>query len=178
MGNIIIREPRLEDEDDFIAAMQRSQILHHPWVKSPKTSQEFGDYFQRYQQNNQKSFLVCDQSGNIAGIFNVSEIVRGFFQNAYLGFYVVAGYDGQGYMSAGLKLVLHNIFNGMELHRVEANIQPDNIHSINLVKNNGFRKEGYSPRYLKIDGQWCDHERWAITYEDWQKLLDSKNGEL
>ena len=60
MDTIIIREPRLEDKDAFIAAMQRSQDLHRPWVKSPQTPQEFGDYFQRYQQQNQKSFLVCD----------------------------------------------------------------------------------------------------------------------
>lgn len=167
MSAIIIREPRLEDKDAFIAAMQRSQNLHHPWVKSPKTPQEFSDYFQRYQQSNQKSFLVCDQLGSIAGVFNISEIVRGLFQNAYLGFYAVTDYDGQGYMSAGLKLVLQKVFKEMELHRLEANIQPDNICSISLVKNNGFRKEGYSPRYLKINDEWCDHERWAITYEDW-----------
>jgi RimJ/RimL family protein N-acetyltransferase len=72
-------------------------------------------------------------------------------------------------MSSGLKLVLNEFFNEMKLHRLEANIQPENIRSINLVKNNGFRKEGYSPCYLKINNEWRDHERWAITLEDFNQ---------
>lgn len=168
---VFIREPILTDENHFLEAIYRSQKLHHPLVKPPQTSQEFKEYIQRYQQPNQKSFLVCDPYGNITGVFNISEIVRGFFQNAYLGFYAVADYAGQGYMSAGLKLILQHVFEKMKLHRLEANIQPGNTRSIYLVKNNGFRKEGYSPHYLKINDQWQDHERWAITYEDWQKNL-------
>ena len=81
---LFIREPTLEDEKMFISAMQHSRSLHHPWVKSPETPQEFSDYYQKFQQPNQKSFLVCNHSGNIAGVFNISEIVRGLFQNAYL----------------------------------------------------------------------------------------------
>jgi RimJ/RimL family protein N-acetyltransferase len=149
--------------------MCRSQVLHYPWVAPPQNSEEFKNYLQRSQQNNQKSFLVLNQAGNITGVFNLNEIVKGSFQNAYLGFYAVADYAGQGYMSAGLNLVLHHVFTEMELHRLEANIQPENIPSINLVRNNGFRKEGYSPHYLKVYDKWCDHERWAITYEDWFK---------
>lgn len=144
---VSIREPKLEDENNFLAAMQVSQTLHQPWVKSPQTLQEFIDYFQRYQQKNQKSFLVLNQSGAIAGVFNISEIVRGLFQNAYLGFYAVADFADKGYMSAGLKLVLEKAFKELALHRLEANIQPANTRSIELVKKNGFRYEGYSPRY-------------------------------
>ena len=48
------------------------------------------------------------------------------------------------------------------LHRLEANIQPDNAASIALVRSCGFAREGYSPRYLKIGGRWRDHERWTI----------------
>jgi len=169
MNEIFIREPLLGDEDAFLIAIQKSQSLHHPWVKAPQNSEEFKDYIQRYQQTDYKSFLVFLDK-NIIGVFNISEIVRGFFQNAYLGFYAMSDYAGRGYMSAGLKLVLHNVFTEMKLHRLEANIQPINIKSINLVKNNGFRQEGYSLNYLKINDKWCDHERWAITYEDWLKI--------
>ena len=91
------------------------------------------------------------------------------FQNAYLGFYAVADFAGKGYMSAGLKLVLANVFNELQLHRLEANVQPDNMQSIQLIKKNGFRYEGFSPRYLKIDNEWRGHEHWAMTYEDFIK---------
>jgi ribosomal-protein-alanine N-acetyltransferase len=69
-------------------------------------------------------------------------------------------------MSEGIELVLRQAFGPMGLHRLEANIQPANAASIALAKGAGFRLEGFSPRYLKIDGRWRDHERWAILAED------------
>jgi GrpB-like predicted nucleotidyltransferase (UPF0157 family)/RimJ/RimL family protein N-acetyltransferase len=182
MVDVIIREPKIEDRESFISAMQRSQSLHHPRVKAPTTDKEFDEYFKRYQQSNQKSFLVYNAAGNIAGVFNINEIVRGLFQNAYLGFYGVVDYAGKGYMSAGLKLVLAKAFNELDLHRIEANIQPENTQSIQLVKKNGFRCEGFSPRYLKIDNQWCGHEHWAMTVEDFimnnKEVLDKDHVEI
>lgn len=167
MVNVKVRELKHEDKDAFLAAMQRSQALHHPWVKAPTTPKEFDEYFKKFQQPNQKSYLVCHESGHIAGVINVSEIVMGLFQNAYIGFYVTADYAGKGYMSAGLKLVLKKVFQELDLHRIEANIQPENTLSIQLVKKNGFRYEGYSPRYLKINNEWRGHEHWAMTIEEY-----------
>ncbi|MGB4191484.1 MAG: GNAT family N-acetyltransferase [Rickettsiales bacterium] len=167
MSVLIIREPKIEDKNAFISAMQSSQDLHNPWVAPPKTEIAFDDYILRSRQANQKCFLLCDDSSNIIGVFNISEIVLGQFQSAYLGFYAIANYEGKGYMSRGIKLVLKNIFEEMRLHRIEANIQPGNNSSINLVKANGFIKEGYSALYLKVDGLWRDHERYALTYESW-----------
>jgi ribosomal-protein-alanine N-acetyltransferase len=69
-------------------------------------------------------------------------------------------------MKEGLRLVLRYAFRELKLHRLEANIQPDNIPSLALVKSCGFRKEGLSPRYLKINGEWRDHERWAILADE------------
>ena len=169
MSTITIRPPTIEDKEVFLAAMLRSQSLHHPWIKAPLTSQEFDEYVQRSQQPNQKSFLAFDQSNNIVGVFNVSEIVRGLFQNAFLGFYCVVDYAGTGYMSTCLKLVLEKVFKELGLHRLEANIQPENTRSIQLVKNNGFRYEGFSPRYLKINDERRCHEHWAMTVEDYIK---------
>jgi len=169
MGALRIRALKAEDKIPFIEAMQRSQMLHDPWVDPPKNEVTFEAYLLRAQQPNQTCFLLCDAQDHMVGVFNISEIVRGMFQSAYLGFYAVAEQEGRGYMSRGLKLVLSTIFEEMNLHRIEANIQPNNSQSIHLVKANGFSKEGLSPKYLNIDGRWQDHERWALLYEDWMQ---------
>ena len=69
-------------------------------------------------------------------------------------------------MSEGVRLVLRQAFGPIGLHRVEANVQPENGRSIALVERLGFRREGYSPKYLKIGGRWCDHVRYAILAEE------------
>jgi ribosomal-protein-alanine N-acetyltransferase len=87
--------------------------------------------------------------------------VLGVFRSAYLGFYGMADYAGQGLMTAAVDQACGYAFSDLGLHRLEANIQPENRKSIALVGRCGFQKEGFSPRYLYIDGAWADHERWA-----------------
>ena len=166
MKNMNIREPLIIDEPAFLKMTRASKAYHTPWVSAPLTHQEFIDFLHRAQQPNQKSFLVLFDN-QIIGVFNLNEIVRGCFQSAYLGFYGSQSYAGKGLMSEALKMILECAFTDLQLHRLEANIQPGNIASSRLVDRNGFQKEGFSPRYLKINGEWRDHERWAITIEDW-----------
>jgi ribosomal-protein-alanine N-acetyltransferase len=65
-------------------------------------------------------------------------------------------------MGEAMRLVTRYAFDEMGLHRLEANIQPANTASIALVRSCGFVQEGYSPDYLRVFGEWRDHERWAI----------------
>jgi ribosomal-protein-alanine N-acetyltransferase len=108
------------------------------------------------------------RSRALVGAIHLNEIVRGALQSAYLGYYAFEPHAGQGLMSAGMALVLRRAFRELGLHRLEANIQPGNSRSIALARRLGFRREGFSPRYLKLGGRWRDHERWALLREEWR----------
>ena len=92
--------------------------------------------------------------------------MRGSLCSAYLGYYAFAPHNGQGLMLEGLTLVIKQAFHRLRLHRLEANVQPGNRASIRLVRRLGFRREGFSPRYLKVRGRWRDHERWALLADE------------
>ena len=125
-------------------------------------------YMRRLASETRLGYWVCTEGRELAGVVNISEIVLGNFRSGYLGFYAFVPHNGHGYMKRGISLILSEVFSRYRLHRLEANIQPGNASSRGLVGSLGFRLEGLSPRYLKIGGRWRDHERWAITAEEWK----------
>ena len=114
-------------------------------------------------------FVVLKTGGDLIGVVNIDSIVRGAFQSGYLGYYGFIPHVGLGLMREGLSQVVSRAFRELKLHRLEANIQPENERSIALVRGLGFRLEGFSPKYLKVCGRWRDHERWAILAEEWKR---------
>lgn len=164
----ILEAPSSNRRDEFLAAVARSRNLHRHWARPPRTAKEFDANLKRLQTGAHLIYWVCTADGELAGVININEIVRGVFWSGYLGYYAFAPHNGRGYMSKGLRAVMREAFRGQRLHRLEANIQPDNESSRRLVQRCGFRLEGYSPRYLKLAGRWRDHERWAITVEEWK----------
>jgi ribosomal-protein-alanine N-acetyltransferase len=161
-----LETPAPRHEQEFLAAVVRSRRLHGRWVTAPRSSAEYRLYLKERAGPRQYKYFVCDEVGGLCGVINLSELVRGSFQSAYLGYYALTPHAGKGYMTAGLELVIARAFGELGLHRLEANIQPQNERSIALVHRAGFRLEGLSARYLRIAGRWRDHERWAITVED------------
>jgi ribosomal-protein-alanine N-acetyltransferase len=163
-----IQPGRLDDESEFLEAVARSRTLHSPWVQAPRTSEAFRDYLMKRQDPRGAAFFIwLDDPRALVGVVNLDEIVRGCFLSAYLGYYAFVPHAGRGLMRQGLSQVITHAFKTLKLHRLEANIQPRNLRSKALVKALGFRREGLSPRYLKINGRWRDHERWAILADEW-----------
>ena len=158
-----------EDRDEFVDAMAQSRSVHGDWITPPATPAEFDALLRRSEDESFVSLVIrLREDGRLAGVFNISEIVRRAFQSAYIGYGGVAGLQGQGYMTEGMRLAVGYAFGELGLHRLEANIQPGNIASIALVRRCGFVREGFSEKYLKIGGEWRDHERWAVLAEDWR----------
>jgi [ribosomal protein S5]-alanine N-acetyltransferase len=168
---VVLSHPTKADADEFTAAVRASRELHRPWVDPADSAGRFAEYLDRTARADQASYLIRHADcGALIGFANISNIVRGAFQSGYLGYAAFASHVRRGLMTAGLRAVLTTAFGELGLHRVEANVQPGNAASLALVSRLGFRREGYSPRYLNVDGQWRDHERWALLADDWPEL--------
>lgn len=117
---VLLRTPTSKDYAEFIALNRASRGFHRGLVSPPTTPEQFAAFLKRSDTETSICVFIClVTDGSLIGAMSLSQIFRGGFQNAYLGY-------------------------------------------------SGFRKEGYSPRYLKVSGRWQDHERWAILAEDWQ----------
>ncbi len=168
---VYIRSPQPDDAQQFITLMEESKAFHRKWASAPTDEERFAAYITDSQRPDFEARLVCrSEDDAILGFFNISQITRGQLQSAYLGYAAAERYAGHGYMKEGMQLILALAFLELQLHRLEANIQPGNQASIALARRAGFKREGFSPRYLKISGRWRDHERWALLADDWQRL--------
>ena len=155
------------DREEFLRLAAESRTLHRPWTYPPERPEQFDELYARSRREDTVCLLAClREGGEITGVLILSQIVRGAFQSAYLGYYAHERHAGKGFMREAMIQTVAHAFGPLALHRLEANIQPGNAASVALARSAGFRLEGFSPRYLLIGGQWRDHERYAITADE------------
>jgi [ribosomal protein S5]-alanine N-acetyltransferase len=111
--------------------------------------------------------IFATGSDELVGRVRLSEIVRGVFQNAYIGYFVSERHNGRGFATAGVRQAVNTAFGPIELHRVQAAVVPRNVGSVRVLEKVGFRDEGLALRYLEINGAWEDHRLFAVTREEW-----------
>ena len=140
---MFLRAPARGDRGEFTALMRASRAFHSPWATAPTDDERFAAYLADARRADFEAMLLCRaEDGAILGFFNLSQIVRRGFQNAYLGYAVGEPFAGHGYMREGIELVLRAAFTTLRLHRVEANIQPTNTRSLALAQGAGLPPRG------------------------------------
>ena len=165
---VYLRRPAPTDLAKLIERFRGSRELFRGFASAKFDRDSFNEMLATADSETKRTFLICRYEDDaIVGTITLSQIFHKAFQNAYLGYQLFGGFTGNGYMTEAVELVLQYAFNVLGLHRVEANVQPENKPSIAVLERCGFSREGFSRRYLKIAGRWRDHERWAILKEDW-----------
>jgi [ribosomal protein S5]-alanine N-acetyltransferase len=167
--NVFLRYVTVDDFEEMQTLFRESRKFYKGLVDTPDNLEAFTAFVARNDSEANECFVICRrEDGRIVGSINLSQIFRRAFQNAYLGYSLGVKYIGCGFMTEAVRLILRFAFTDLKLHRIEANVQPENRPSIAVLKRCGFTREGFSRKYLKIAGQWRDHERFAIIIEDWK----------
>jgi ribosomal-protein-alanine N-acetyltransferase len=164
-----IRPPEPADAQAYSEAVLRSAEHIGRW--NPVDPDGLHELLRRQGATLRTFLIVDDESGGLVGKCNVANIVRARFRNATLGYDSYLPFAGTGRMTEGMRLIVDRCFasypRGLGLHRLEINVQPENDRSIAMAKRLGFRHEGFSPRMLYLNDAWRDHERFALTAEEW-----------
>jgi ribosomal-protein-alanine N-acetyltransferase len=177
-----LRPLRLRDGAAWVEIRYRNEAWLAPWEATPPSAASFpmswgerqslGVFTQmlrtlrrQARQGVSLPFAVT-LDGRLAGQLTVGNVVRGAFNSAYVGYWVDSAIAGQGVMPTALALAVDHCFGAVGLHRVEANVRPENTASRRVVEKLGFRQEGLHERYLAIDGAYRDHIGYAVTRED------------
>ena len=105
---------------------------------------------------------------SLIGEMNLSNVVRGAFQNAHVGYWIDHDHAGNGYTPEALVVAARFAFEDIGLHRLQVSIVPRNRSSRRVVEKLDLRCEGLAERYLEINGVWEDHLRYAMTFEEWR----------
>ncbi|MCU1673840.1 MAG: GCN5-related N-acetyltransferase [Frankiales bacterium] len=179
-GPVGLRPFRVRDATAWSDVRIRNEAWLAPWEGRPE-SQPYATWAERHSTAVFAAMLrsmrkearagrslpfAITYDGRLAGQLTCNGVVRGAFDNAYVGYWVDGALAGRGILPTALAMVVDHCFGAVGLHRVEANVRPENAASRRVVEKLGFREEGLHQRYLYIDGGWRDHISYAVTRED------------
>lgn len=162
----VLRLPRYADFKQWHRLRVDSRAFLQPWEPTWRPDElTEGAFRARVIRNEQEFasgmavplFLFRKVDMTLIGGLTIGYIRKGAAQSCMIGYWMGAPHAQQGHMFAAVQLVIPYIFNGLQLHRVEAACIPENEKSIRLLEKAGFQREGLLREYLKINGQWHDH---------------------
>ncbi len=175
-GDVTLRPFRLRDANAWSEVRLANEAWLAPW--EPRIAGRWADRHspsafpallrnvrRQARSGHAMPFAICYR-GRFVGQITVGNIVRGSLNSGYLGYWVDGRYAGLGICPTAVALTVDHCFATARLHRVEANVRPENTASRRVVDKLGFRREGLHERYLLIDGAYRDHIGYALTVED------------
>ena len=110
-------------------------------------------------------WIFKKEDNKLIGNICLSNIIMGNFKSCFMGYKLDKDEINKGYMTEAIKEAVQIMFDDFGLHRIEVNVVPRNERSLKVMKKLKFEQEGYSRRYLEINGKWEDHVHFAV-YKD------------
>ena len=175
---LVLRPLTASDRAEHLRVHEVSREHFRPWMPLPPPGETPEQAFERElaraghdrAAGTGARWVGVLDDGRLAGLFALSQLFRGPFQNAYAGWRVAADCVGRGLATEGVTALLDLAFApeplGLGLHRVQANVVPRNAASLRVARKCGFREEGLARAYLQIAGVWEDHMMLAKTSEE------------
>lgn len=135
------------------------------YTLSYQKRQLFTEYNMFKDKSLVRFWIIKKNDNKLIGNVCYSNIIMGNFKSCFLGYKLDKDEINNGYMTEAIERTVQIMFDDFGLHRIEANVVPRNLRSLKVMEKLNFEREGFSKRYLKINGKWEDHIHFAV-YND------------
>jgi len=176
---LVLRPPRTVDVPRMRQALRNNSAHLRPWSAAPLPGEDPTSLTSVSRtllrdrtgwRRGERFVLLVFARGHetvVIGRVTLGGVLRGVFQNAYLGYWIDSEHQGRGLMTEAVRATTTFAFTAVRLHRVQAAVMPGNAASRRVLEKAGYRQEGLASRYLCIAGKWSDHTLFAVTAEEW-----------
>jgi len=174
-ARVYLRHPAMPDYAAWaeLRALSRAHLTpwEPQWARDELTRSNFRRRLRQYHREMRDDqgyayLIFSEPESRLIGGLNLSNVRRGAAQAASLGYWMGAPYAGHGLMTEAVRVILTFAFGPLRLNRLEAACLPSNGASKCVLEKAGFKSEGLARRYLKINGQWQDHDLFALLHDD------------
>jgi len=175
VGRIELRLPKWADFEQWAAIRRRNRSFLEPW--EPEWSEahltrtsfklRLASYHRMAEQGTGYPFhIFAGVDLRLVGACNITQVQKAPALSAQLGYWIGEEFARQGFARAAIRAALKFTFEDLGLHRIEAAVQASNEPSVSLLKALGFVHEGTARSYLKINGDWRDHDIYSRLSSD------------
>jgi ribosomal-protein-alanine N-acetyltransferase len=174
-ARVYLRAPVMQDYAAWaeLRALSRQHLTpwEPQWARDELTRSAFRRRLRQFQRelrdDHGYAYLIfADTDSLLLGGLNISNVRRGIAQAASIGYWIGAPHVGRGLMTDAMSAAVRFAFVRLGLNRLEAACLPNNLASARVLEKNGFKREGRARRYLRINGQWQDHDLFALLHDD------------
>ena len=175
---LVLRPLRTNDVAEMRRALRTNAMHLRPWSVAPGPGEDPASLASvsravlqhRREWKRGSTFVLViaprEDESRVIGRIALGGVLRGAFQNAYLGYWIDQELQGRGLMTEAVRATSVFAFSTAGLHRVQAAVMPRNARSLRVLEKAGYRREGVAERYLSIAGRWEDHVLFAMTSEE------------
>jgi len=96
-------------------------------------------------------------------------------RRAEVGFALGRRYWGQGFASDAVELLIGFAFDTLDLHRLEADVDPRNDRSLRLLERQGFQREGFLRERYQLNGEFPDAVFLGLLRREWKGRRTAKS---
>jgi ribosomal-protein-alanine N-acetyltransferase len=166
--------------DLFYSVFSNGQVMKYALMDKYESEKDILPYFNRVLENNtacinRKAFEFAVYSCEDDSFVGFADI-EVHNKNAVggcgeIGYFLLPEFWGKGYATEIAKMLLDICFKNINLHRVSARCNSNNLQSERVMKKIGMIKEGEFRKVRFKNNQWENEYQYSILIEEWEKDL-------